>query len=155
MPSPSPLSDDDRRLLEAARAARANAYAPYSGFLVGAAVRTADGGVYQGTNMENASYGLGLCAEAGALMAATAAGRLGEVLGIALVGGTADGAVLTPCGRCRQLIAEAASLGGRDIEAICANADASDVRRYRISELLPHAFGADSLAAPPDGVQKS
>ncbi len=141
-------------LLAAARAARAQAHAPYSGFPVGAACQTVDDGVFVGANMENASYGLSICAEVGALAAATAAGRLAEVARIAVVGGKAGGAPLTPCGRCRQLILETARLGGRDIEIICANADLSAAVAYPISELLPHAFGAEALGEGADD-QKS
>ena len=137
-------------LLRAARDAARNAYAPYSNFAVGAAVQTSDGSVFIGANMENASYGLTVDAEVGALQAASTAGKLADVVRIAVVGGTIgkeerDGAIVTPCGRCRQLILESAHLGSRDIEVWCANSDLSSINSFKISELLPHAFGPANL----------
>ena len=99
------------RLFEAARQARGRAYAPYSGFRVGAAVLGADGAVFAGCNVENAAYPVGLCAEAGAIAAMVAAGerRLAEVL---VLGD--GGALTTPCGACRQRIREFATGATRD-----------------------------------------
>jgi len=148
MPHATPPSD----LLRAARAAADRAYAPYSGFAVGAAVETDDGRVFCGANMENASYGLSSCAEVGALQAASTAGALSAVRRIAVVGRRAPGGApaatepVRPCGRCRQLIAEAAALGGRDVEVWCADAGLERVERHAISALLPHAFGPEDLA---------
>jgi cytidine deaminase len=108
-------------LLMAARAAARHAYAPYSRFAVGAAVETSDGQTFVGANMENASYGLTMCAEVGALQAASTAGLLGKIRRIAVVGGPMEPQAgyrpkpTAPCGRCRQLIAEAATLGGYQI----------------------------------------
>ena len=109
-------------LVDAARAAARFAHAPYSRFAVGAALLLTDGAIVTGTNFENASYGLSLCAETVALATANAQGRLADVIAIAVTGGTmnADGmptgsAVVGPCGRCRQVINEAAELGGRDL----------------------------------------
>src|SRR6185295_18105561 len=113
------FSDSARVLLEAARGVASNAYAPYSRFAAGAAVESRDGSVFIGTNMENASYGLSMCAEVGALQAALAAGKHGEIVRMAVVGGRLDGSsggVVTPCGRCRQLIFEASQRSGVDIE---------------------------------------
>lgn len=138
-------------LLRAASAAAQNAYAPYSRFAVGAASETADGSVFTGANMENVSYGLTVCAEIGALQAASTAGRLRDVVRIAVVGGSIDdsnkrsGDIVTPCGRCRQLILECAHLGARDVEVWCANSDLSSVECFKISELLPHGFGPIAL----------
>lgn len=123
-------------LLEAAREAAGHAYAPYSGFAVGAAVETSDGRVFVGANMENASYGLAVCAEVGALQAATTSGALDQVHRIAIVGPKPP----TPCGRCRQLLAETAALSGRDIEVWFADLDFNVVERRTISALLPDAF---------------
>ncbi len=133
----------DRALLEAAAKVRAHAYAPYSQFLVGSAVRTRDGVVFAGVNVENASYGVTICAEVAALTAAATAGKFAEIEAIAVVGG--EGEPLTPCGRCRQLIREAADLSGIDIAVHCANADLSKTITLPISALLPHAFGAKDL----------
>ena len=140
-------------LIDAARAAAANAYAPYSRFAVGAALLLADGEVVTGTNFENASYGLSLCAETVALATANARGRLREVVAIGIVGGAiGPGGRLTgdqpvyPCGRCRQVLNEAAQAGGRDLAVHCASADGAILRHHRLSDLLPHAFGPDDLA---------
>ncbi|MCB9959203.1 MAG: cytidine deaminase [Rhodospirillaceae bacterium] len=142
---------DDLDLLAAARAAAANAYAPYSGFAVGAAVRTRSGRIHTGTNMENASYGLSLCAEAAALACAVAEGDF-QVVAIAVVGGRRDtsggliaGGPVTPCGRCRQLLKEAADAAGGDIRVLAANADLTEVLETTVSALLPHGFGPKDL----------
>lgn len=137
-----PTTDDALR--HAASQARDNAYAPYSRFHVGAAVRTLSGAIYRGANMENASYGLTTCAEVAALAAAVSAGDF-RCEAIAVVGGPAgpadpDQDVTRPCGRCRQLIAEAAAVSGVDIRVISANAAATKIVVEPISDLLPHAF---------------
>ncbi len=139
-------------LVDAARAAARFAHAPYSRFAVGAALLLKDGSIVTGTNFENASYGLSLCAETVALATANAQGRLADVIAIAVTGGTmnADGmptgsAVVGPCGRCRQVMNEAAQLGGRDLPVYCAAADGSAVERHLLSALLPHAFGPKNL----------
>src|ERR1043166_215406 len=114
--------EQEHELLRAAQHAAGHAYAPYSGFAVGAAARTANGSIYTGANMENASYGLTVCAEIGALQAASTAGQLSNIVAIAIVGGPIEPAPRTngeftpPCGRCRQLIHESALLGNRDIQ---------------------------------------
>jgi cytidine deaminase len=142
---------DEPALIAAARAAAAHAHAPYSRFAVGAAVLLTDGQVVTGANMENASYGLSLCAETVAVATASAAGRLRDVAAVAVIGGAiVDGRVtgtapVGPCGRCRQVLNEAAQLGGRDLAVICAGAEGDAVRRYRLSELLPDAFGPRDL----------
>jgi len=139
-------------LVDAARAAARYAHAPYSRFAVGAALLLKDGAIVTGTNFENASYGLSLCAETVALATANAQGRLADVIAIAVTGGmmNADGmptgsAIVGPCGRCRQVINEAAQLGGRDLPVYCAAADGSAVERHMLSALLPHAFGPKDL----------
>ncbi|MDO7842942.1 cytidine deaminase [Sphingomonas immobilis] len=140
------------RLIAAAREAALKAHAPYSRFGVGAAVLLADGSVVTGANFENASYGLSLCAETVALATASSAGRLRDVVAIGVIGGAMDAAgtprgdaVVGPCGRCRQVINEAAQMGGRDVTVWCAAAEGDAVERYRLSELLPHAFGPGDL----------
>ena len=138
-------------LLNAARAAAANAYAPYSRFAVGAAVETSDGRTFVGANMENASYGLSMCAEAGALQAASTAGALGKIRRIAVVGGPLEPAPgyrpkpTAPCGRCRQIIAEAAMHGGHEIEVWFSDLNQEHVERRTISDLLPDSFDASHL----------
>ena len=133
---------DRDELVAAARAAMAEAYAPYSNFRVGAALRFEDGEIVTGTNIENASYGLSLCAETVAVAKAMAAGRRGGLAEVAVIGTGA--APVTPCGRCRQVLNELAELGGTD--PLVWSCGAEDVREYRLSDLLPAAFGPRSLA---------
>ncbi|WP_419825875.1 cytidine deaminase [Sphingomonas sp.] len=135
---------DEAALIAAARAAAADAYAPYSRFPVGAAVLLRDGRIMRGVNVENASYGLSLCAETVAIAVAAAAGRMADIVAIAVAGGTGE-EPLTPCGRCRQVIAEAASVGGSEVAVICATPDGGTIARFSSSSLLPHAFGAAAL----------
>lgn len=135
-------------LIAAAKAAEANAYAPYSRFHVGAALLFDDDAVVTGANVENASYGLSLCAETVAMAAASAAGRRGGLLAVAVTGGAvdaieADRPPISPCGRCRQVLYEFASLGGTDPLVLCVGANG--VREIRLSALLPMAFGPASL----------
>jgi cytidine deaminase len=135
-------------LIKAARLAAKNAYAPYSNFAVGAAVLLSDGSIVTGANFENASYGLSLCAETVALATVSAQGRLREVIAIGVIGGRigyADTAPVSPCGRCRQIINEAAQVGGRDIPIYCGGAEGEEIAMYELSDLLPHAFGPADL----------
>jgi cytidine deaminase len=134
------MTDED--LISAARAAAAHSYSPYSNFPVGAALLFEDGSVVTGTNIENASYGLALCAETVAVGTAMAGGVRGGLAKVAVTGPGSD--AITPCGRCRQVLNELAQLGGTDPEVLCVGPD--DVRRVRLSELLPHAFGPASLS---------
>ena len=132
----------DQELIDAARQAAQHSYSPYSKFPVGAALRFADGSIVTGTNIENASYGLALCAETVAVSKAMADGACGGLQAVAVTGpGTEP---ITPCGRCRQVLNELAQLGGTDPEILCVGPD--EVRRLRLSDLLPHAFGPASLA---------
>ena len=132
-------------LIAQARAAQAQAYAPYSKFHVGAALLFADGSVVTGANVENASYGLALCAETSAVASAMNRGLRGGLVAVAVIGGMEgkDGPVVTPCGRCRQVLNELAQLGGTDPTIWCVGAD--EVLELRLSALLPHAFGPESL----------
>ncbi|MFZ2997770.1 cytidine deaminase [Sphingobium sp.] len=139
-------------LVAAARGAMANAHAPYSRFAVGAAVRLTDGSIVTGCNFENASYGLSLCAETVALATVNAQGRFADVAAIAVVGGAmdaADEALVTPCGRCRQVMNEAEQMAGRPIAIYCATPSGSIVSEHRIADLLPHAFGPADLGMAP------
>ena len=139
------MTVDRDALIAAARSAWGEAYAPYSDFPVGAALAFADGAVVTGANIENASYGLSLCAETVAVASAMKDGRRGGLLAVAVTGGRpgANAAPTTPCGRCRQVLVELAQLGGTDPVIWCAGSDG--VLEVRLSELLPHAFGPDSL----------
>lgn len=132
----------DQELIDAARQAAQHSYSPYSKFPVGAALRFADGSIVTGTNIENASYGMALCAETVAVSKAMADGARGGLEAVAVTGpGTEP---ITPCGRCRQVLNELAQLGGTDPQILCVGPD--EVRRLRLSDLLPHAFGPASLA---------
>jgi cytidine deaminase len=143
------LSDSDQRLVASARDVSMNAYAPYSGFAVGAAVRTKSGGVFTGTNLENASYGLGMCAEVAAITKANSAGDY-NIETIAVVGhkftDPEDASqVVTPCGRCRQLIFEASQVAKTDVRVFSCSGDLRQIREAVILELLPEAFGPKNL----------
>ena len=133
---------DADALVARARDARARAYAPYSGFAVGAAVLTSDGSVFAAGNVENASYGLTLCAERAAVFAAVAAGHR-SLRALALVADGTD--PVAPCGACRQVLAEFAGdlpvfseSGGRRME-------------WSLADLLPARFDGAGLrrAAEP------
>ena len=127
-------------LFAAARAAQTNAYAPYSQFRVGAALRTPGGAIYSGGNVENAAYPEGVCAETSAISAMAQAGER-RIAEICVIG---DGeALCTPCGGCRQRIREFA-----DAETLVHVADPAGVRRtFRLPELLPESFGPGHLPA--------
>ena len=130
--------NDHAPLLQAARAAQANAHAPYSRYRVGCALATPDGRVFAGCNVENAAYPSGTCAEAGAIAAMVAAGGR-EIADIVVVGEGAE--LVTPCGNCRQRIREFATAATR---VHCA--DAQGVRRsFTVEQLLPVSFGPGHL----------
>ena len=119
-------------LVQAARKARENAAAPFSKFKVGAALRTAAGKVYHGCNVENATYGLTVCAERVALLSALAAGER-KFTAIAVV--TQSEEPSTPCGPCRQLMWEYCG----DIDVTLANLEGKTIE-YKLSTLFPHPF---------------
>lgn len=124
-------------MLQAAQAARANAHAPYSAYPVGACVRTANGRLFSGCNVENASYPEGLCAEAVAIGAMVAAGERRIVEALLVAGG----GLCSPCGGCRQKLAEFA---GPDVPVHLCSPDGRR-RTVRLGELLPLSFGARQL----------
>lgn len=128
----------NRELVGAAQAARERAYAPYSGFTVGAAVEASSGAIYTGCNVENASYGLTICAERVAAFRAVAAGER-EIIALAVVSG--PGA--TPCGACRQVLAEFTSQP-EEVTIIVVNGQ-GDERRYTLGQLLPANFSGEEL----------
>jgi cytidine deaminase len=119
-------------LLDAATRGRAQAYAPYSRYAVGAAVLAKSGRVYAGANLENASYGLSVCAERNAVAAAIAAGEK-QWLALAVV--TESSPPASPCGACRQVLAEFAD----DLAILLAN-DRGEQLRLQLADLLPHQF---------------
>lgn len=127
------ISDSD--LINAATEARENAYARYSGFAVGAALIDDQGRLYVGCNVENAAYPLGSCAEAGAIAAMVQEGGR-RIRRIAVVGGTGEVSSCTPCGGCRQRIAEFAD----DKTVILAIDDSGTWQEYSIAALLPASF---------------
>lgn len=120
----------DTDLIAAARKAREHAYAPYSGYTVGAAVRTASGKLFSGANVENASYGLTVCAERVAIQAAVSQGEH-DITALAVI--TGDGA--SPCGACRQVLHEFS----RDAKIFIGDA-AGAHRETTLAALLPEAF---------------
>jgi cytidine deaminase len=126
----------DQRLIAEARRAREQAYAPYSRFRVGAALLAESGRIFTGCNLENASYGAGLCAERAALAAAVGAGERNFV-SIAVVSDSLE--ATAPCGICRQALNEFAP----DLKVIMAGRKA--VRKSSLRKLLPHSFGPGSL----------
>lgn len=119
--------------MEAAREAMGSAYAPYSGFRVGAALEADDGRRYSGVNVENAAYPVGSCAEQSALAAAVSAGARGFRRLALAVSGDEPAA---PCGKCRQALAEF----GADLRIVSEGA-AGDRKRWTLAELLPDSFG--------------
>lgn len=141
-------------LITAARDAMANAHAPYSRFAVGAAVALTDGSIVTGSNFENASYGLSLCAETVALATVNAQGRMRDVAAIAVSGGTMDvpagAAVVTPCGRCRQVMNEVEQMAGRTLKIYCVAPSGDVIQEHSVASLLPHAFGPADLGIGPE-----
>ena len=131
----------DKELILKAVEAMDNAYAPYSGFKVGAALLSEDGRVFSGCNIENAAYPAGLCAERAAIAGAVSAG-VRNFVKIAIVGGK-NGEIIDycpPCGICRQVLSE---FCGEDFEILLYNG--KTVKSYRLSELLPHGFGREEV----------
>ncbi|MEX0852979.1 MAG: cytidine deaminase [Bauldia sp.] len=132
----------DRELFETARAVRERAYAPYSRFPVGAAVRTAAGAVHAGANVENASYPEGWCAETSALAAMVAANPAGSgrtIAAVCVVANRIGGRLTTPCGGCRQRLAE---FCGPDTKVTVADPDGLS-QTFLMSDLLPAAFALE------------
>ncbi|MCX7301117.1 MAG: cytidine deaminase [Rhodobacterales bacterium] len=125
-------------LLDTARTAREMAYAPYSKFKVGAAIRAASGAVYAGVNVENAAYPEGTCAEAGAIAAMVLAGDT-KIAEVAVIAGST--VPVSPCGGCRQKLAE---FGDASVRVTMANM-VGDERVMTLAELLPGAFHQDHM----------
>ena len=125
--------------IDAAGAATEQAYAPYRGFRVGAAILTRDGAMYDGCNVENASYGLSICAERGAVMKMVAGSQPGDrkVRLVAVV--SPNTAPCFPCGACRQVLRE---FGCEEVVVLDA---AGAPLRYPFEEILPNSFGPEAL----------
>jgi len=131
------LGKSHKKLIAAAEAVMKTSYSPYSGFAVGAALMTLRGRIVTGSNVENAAYGLTICAERAALVRANAMGER-VFSSLAVVAGFG---VTSPCGACRQMLHESAQNAGHDIEVILLSADRKTVVLTSISELLPLGFG--------------
>lgn len=132
----------DRELFDRASAVRANAHAPYSKFHVGAAIRTDAGTVFAGANVENASYPEGWCAETSAIaqmVAAAPAGAARDIAAVAVVADRIDGRLTTPCGGCRQRLAEFA---GPDTPVHVSD-PSGQTQTFTMRELLPAAFSLE------------
>lgn len=138
------LSTDQQKLVDAAVAARERAYAPYSKFKVGAALRLRDGRVVTGVNVENASYGLSVCAERNAVAAAVLAGAGPKDVIAVAVTADSDGPV-SPCGACRQVLAEFAP---PEAPVLMHNLRDGVTVMHDMGELLPSAFLKDRLPQP-------
>jgi cytidine deaminase len=139
----SSLPVEEELLAEAARV-RERAYAPYSRFHVGSAIRVKGGEIYVGVNVENCSYPLSVCAERNAIAAAVADGaQPGDVVAIAIA--THAHAPTLPCGACRQVLAEFAL---PDTPVFARNLADGNTVSFLLEELLPNAFGPDDLREP-------
>jgi cytidine deaminase len=125
-------------MLDAAKAVRLNAHAPYSGFKVGAAIRSASGVIYAGCNVENVAYPEGTCAEAGAISAMVAAGET-EITEVLIIADAKE--PITPCGGCRQRLAQFAP---PDVEVTMMTVS-GQTKTAQMGELLPGAFDAKSM----------
>jgi len=125
-------------LVHHAREARGRAYAPYSGYPVGAAVLAGSGTIYSGANVENAAYPSGICAERSAVFTAVSQGER-EILAVAVVNASGG----SPCGSCRQVLSEF----GPRARVIVADGEGKIVRETDLADLLPHAFSAGDLPA--------
>ncbi len=142
------LSDEMlKKLITAARAAHERAYAPYSRFPVGAAVLVSDGTIFSGCNIENASYGLTVCAERVAVFQAVVAGKC-DIEGVVVYTPTSE--PTAPCGACRQVILEFAP----DAEVVSA-CDGTATIRMNARALLPESFGHENMHGPEQGERES
>ena len=126
-------------LIDAANAARANAYAPYSSYAVGAALLCVDGSTVGGCNVENASYGGAICAERSAVVSAVTAGKRAFVACVVVTQSDPPG---SPCGFCRQVLKEFA----KDLPILLVSASSGARRLVRLAQILPDAFGPSDLS---------
>ncbi len=133
------VSDDE--LVRTATEAMAKVYAPYSKFRVAAALVTSKGNIHTGVNVENASYGLTVCAERVAVFKAVSEGDT-EIERIAVVS-SCEGEVF-PCGACRQVLNE---FSRGDLTVIISDASGGGMEKHKLADLLPHSFGPESLDA--------
>jgi cytidine deaminase len=129
------VTDTEQVLLDAAKDVRGNAYAPYSGFHVGAALLDENGAIHTGCNVENAAYPEGICAEANAIGSMVAAGGK-RIVAIASIGGATEIEACTPCGGCRQRILEFSD----DATQIILLGEGHSIGSYSMNDLLPAGF---------------
>lgn len=134
----------ERKLVEMAQSYRSRAYVPYSRFRVGAAVLTAEGTMFGGCNIENASYGATNCAERTAIFKSVSEGHK-NIVAVAVAGDRED--YLYPCGICRQVMVEF----GEDILVLLVNGSGS-IQRTTVGELLPHSFTKKDLGEETHGI---
>jgi len=146
--SQNELEGNDLMLVNAAKEATKGSWSPYSGFKVGAALLLDDGTVVTGSNQENAAYPSGLCAERTALFAAGHAYPDKSVTALAIAARNDNGYTaqpITPCGACRQVLAETEQRGGRPIRYILYGTEGTMVIEGGTDAILPFCFGADSM----------
>lgn len=141
-------TSEEQELVAVAIAARCHAYAPYSKFTVGAALRLANGSIVTGVNVENVSYGLTVCAERNAVAAAVQQGASPGDIVLLAIAAQSDQPV-PPCGACRQVLAEFAS---SRLPVLLHNVASGATERIALGELLPRAFAKERLAKPGQGV---
>lgn len=142
------LENNDLMLVKAAQEATAGSWSPYSGFSVGAALLLDDGTVVTGSNQENAAYPSGLCAERTALFAAGHAHPGKAVVALAIAARNEKGFTaqpITPCGACRQVLAETEQRGGKPIRYILYGTQGTMIIEGGTDAILPFCFGADSM----------
>ena len=142
------LSGSDLKLVETAKEATSGSWSPYSGFKVGAALLLEDGTVVTGSNQENAAYPSGLCAERTALFTAGHAHPDKAVTALAIAARNDNGFTaqpITPCGACRQVLAETEQRGGKPIRYILYGTQGTMVIEGGTDAILPFCFGADSM----------
>ena len=142
------LENNDLMLVKAAQEATAGSWSPYSGFSVGAALLLDDGTVVTGSNQENAAYPSGLCAERTALFAAGHAHPSKAVVALAIAARNEKGFTaqpITPCGACRQVLAETEQRGGKPIRYILYGTQGTMIIEGGTDAILPFCFGADSM----------
>jgi cytidine deaminase len=141
------LPKDYKVLLKKAEKAMERAYNPYSGFSVGAALLTKEGKIITGANVENAAYGSSICAERSAIMRANAMGyRIFTAIAIIAKGKNFDTTEITaPCGECRQVLNEFSQISEYDFDIILSTSKKDKIEIWKISELLPKAFGPKDL----------
>lgn len=142
------LENNDLMLVKAAQEATAGSWSPYSGFSVGAALLLDDGTVVTGSNQENAAYPSGLCAERTALFAAGHAHPGKVVVALAIAARNEKGFTaqpITPCGACRQVLAETEQRGGKPIRYILYGTQGTMIIEGGTDAILPFCFGADSM----------